>query len=326
MIQDLHSRTIDYVRIAVTDRCNFRCFYCMPEKGVVYKPREQILRHEEITRLLKILAQLGFKKVRFTGGEPFVRKDFIKLLEQVSQIENYESIHITSNGALLGDYISKLKDLGIRKINLSLDSLNRERFFQITRRDKFEEVMQTFYRLLDNGFDVKINTVVMRGLNEQDIIPLSLLAKDNPVTVRYIEEMPFNGGGKSTAQTSNYKNIITILQSHYPEMQKLPALPGDTTSEYSPSGFVGKVGVIPAFSRTFCNTCNRLRITATGKIKTCLYEDGFFNIRDFLRSQVSDSQIKSKFIELIQQKPRDGFEAEKQRANIYSESMSTIGG
>jgi len=153
-MKDSFDRTIDYVRIAVTDRCNLRCFYCMPAEGIPYEPKVHLLSYEEITRLLKVLGGLGFQKVRFTGGEPFLRKDFIKLLENTAGLDDYKSIHITSNGTLLQKHIPKLKELGVTKINLSIDSLNATRFRKITRRDDFEKVMQTFHMLLDNGFEI----------------------------------------------------------------------------------------------------------------------------------------------------------------------------
>ena len=195
-MKDSFDRTIDYVRIAVTDRCNLRCFYCMPAEGIPYEPKAHLLSYEEITRLLGVLGGLGFQKVRFTGGEPFLRKDFMQLLENTAALDEFKSIHITSNGTLLQKHVPKLKELGITKINLSIDSLDKERFHKITRRDDFEKVMQTFHMLVDNGFKIKLNAVIMKGINTQDIIPLAELAKDYPVDVRFIEEMPFNGGYK----------------------------------------------------------------------------------------------------------------------------------
>lgn len=325
---DSFDRQIDYVRIAVTDRCNLRCFYCMPAEGIVYEPKKDLLSYEEITRLLNVLGRLGFKKVRFTGGEPFLRKDFIQLLEHAAEIDAYESIHITSNGTLLQKHIPKLKELGITKINLSIDSLNKERFYKITRRDDFDKVMQTFHMLVDNGFKIKLNAVVMKGINTQDIIPLAELAKDYPVDVRFIEEMPFNGGYKKNLEMYSAKDIYVDLKTHYSGLAKLPGNHGDTASLLSVPGYKGNIGVIAAFSRTFCNTCNRLRISAKGEIKSCLYDDGVFNIRDYIRAGVSDQELEDKFCEIIRLKPKDGFEAEKMRKapNEAMQSMSSIGG
>ncbi len=287
-MKDSIDRTIDYVRIAVTDRCNLRCFYCMPAEGMPYEPKAHLLSYEEITRLLRVLGGLGFQKVRFTGGEPFLRKDFMQLLENAAGLDYYKSIHITSNGTLLQKHIPKLKELGITKINLSIDSLNKERFHKITRRDDFEKVMQTFHILVDNGFKIKLNAVIMKGINTQDIIPLAELAKDYPIDVRFIEEMPFNGGYKENVEMYSARDIYADLKKQYPDLKKLPSKHGDTASLLSVPAYKGNIGVIAAFSRTFCNTCNRLRISSKGEIKSCLYDDGVFNIRDYMRSGVSD--------------------------------------
>ncbi|MBM1106683.1 GTP 3',8-cyclase MoaA [Aurantibacter crassamenti] len=325
---DSFNRQIDYVRIAVTDRCNLRCFYCMPAEGIVYEPKKDLLSYEEITRLLRVLGQLGFSKVRFTGGEPFLRKDFIKLLEHTAEIDAFNSIHITTNGTLLQKHIVRLKELGITKINLSIDSLNAERFHKITRRNDFEKVMQTFHLLIDNGFQVKLNAVIMKGINTEDIIALAELTKNYNVDVRFIEEMPFNGGYKENLEMYSAKDIYADLRAHYSDLKEIPSKHGDTANLLSVAGYKGNIGVIAAFSRTFCNTCNRLRISAKGKIKSCLYDDGVFNIRDFMRAGVSDADLADKFSEIIRLKPKDGFEAEKMRKapETAMQSMSSIGG
>ncbi len=300
----------------------------MPAEGMPYEPKAHLLSYEEITRLLQVLGGLGFQKVRFTGGEPFLRKDFMKLLENTAGIDDYKSIHITSNGTLLQRHIPKLKELGITKINLSIDSLDKERFHKITRRDDFEKVMQTFHMLVDNGFQIKLNAVIMKGINTQDIISLAELAKDYPVDVRFIEEMPFNGGYKENIQMYTARDILNDLQSNYSNLVKLPSKHGDTATLYQVPGYKGTIGVIAAFSRTFCNTCNRLRISANGEIKSCLYDDGVFNIKDYMRSGVSDEKLADKFKEIARLKPKDGFEAEKMRKSPKEamQSMSSIGG
>jgi len=300
----------------------------MPAEGIPYEAKAHLLSYEEITRLLRILGTIGFKKVRFTGGEPFLRKDFIQLLENTSNLSSFESIHITSNGTLLQKHIPKLKELGITKINLSLDSLDKERFKKITRRDDFEKVMETFYMLMDNGFKIKLNTVIMKGINTQDIIPLAALAKEYPVDVRFIEEMPFNGGYKENLDLYSAKDIYNDLEAHYTNLQKLKSKHGDTASLLTIPGYKGNIGIIAAFSRTFCNTCNRLRISSKGEIKSCLYDDGVFNIRDFMRLGITDEQLAEKFKEIIRLKPKDGFEAELNRKSPKEalQSMSSIGG
>ncbi|MBT8291695.1 MAG: GTP 3',8-cyclase MoaA [Eudoraea sp.] len=327
-LKDSFDRTIDYVRIAVTDRCNLRCFYCMPMEGITYEPKAHLLTYEEITRLLSVLGKLGFKKVRFTGGEPFLRKDFVKLLESTNELQMYDSIHITSNGTLLEKHIPKLKELGIKNINLSIDSLDEVRFKKITRRNDFTKVIRALNSLLDEGFNLKINAVVMFGVNTQDILPLAEFAKSHPVNIRFIEEMPFNGGYKKNAQIFKANDIYRIIKNEYPSLSARPKSHGETATNYQINEFKGDIGIIPAFSRTFCNTCNRLRITAKGEIKTCLYDGGVFSIRDFMRRGISDEELTTKFVELIKLKPKNGFEAEKSGKNTLGRevSMSSIGG
>ena len=300
----------------------------MPKEGIPYEPKKELLSYEEIIRILNILGSLGFRKVRFTGGEPFLRRDFVKLLTKTKNLNIYDSINITTNGTLLLKNIDLIKKLGITNINLSLDSLNSKRFYEITRRDDFRKVMETLDKLIDNKFNVKVNAVIMDGINTQDIIPLAELAKENKISVRFIEEMPFNGGNKKKTDLFRAQDILKILNDHYYKMNKKEFIHGQTATKFSVDGFKGDLGIIAAFSRTFCNSCNRLRITSKGDIKTCLYDSGQFSLRDFIRSGVSDSDIKSKFEELIKLKPKNGFDAETARKNSKTprESMSIIGG
>ena len=328
VLTDSFNRKIDYVRIAVTDRCNLRCHYCMPEKGIVYENIRNLLTCEEILFLTNVLGEIGFRKVRFTGGEPFVRKDFMYLLEKTREQGQFDSIHITSNGVLIKKHLDSLKALGILDINLSLDSLDEERFAQITRRNDFKKTMESLEAMVSQGFRVKINAVIMSGINEQDILPLSLITKDHPVSVRFIEEMPFNGMGRFRHETLSAKDIKNVLEETYPDMIRLPQESGATTTEYKIPDHQGKIGIIAAFTRSFCNTCNRLRITARGEIKNCLYDNGVFSVRDYIRQGTTHGKLAEKMREIIHLKPRDGFEAERLSAqkNHVLESMSMIGG
>ena len=214
---DNHGRPINYLRLAVTDRCNLRCFYCMPEDGIRYMPKKDLLTFEEITRLISIVASLGITKVRLTGGEPFVRTDLMKLIRNIVEIRGVRDLHLTTNGVLTAPHIPELKKLGIASVNLSLDTLDKQRFFAITRRDVFEPVMETLRLLVESEIPVKINAVVMDGKNIDDIIPLVELSKKNNVDVRFIEEMPFNGEGNHyPTLVWTYKKIIDYLKEHYP--------------------------------------------------------------------------------------------------------------
>ena len=195
MLVDNHGRKINYLRLAVTDRCNLRCFYCMPEDGLNWLSRKELMTYEEMLRACSLLVNMGIEKIRITGGEPFVRKDIMQFLTGVSKLPGVKELSLTTNGVLTAPYVPELKRIGVRSVNLSLDTLDAGRFFSITRRDEFRNVMETLDELLRYNIRVKINAVVMDGKNTQDIIPLVELTKDLPVSVRFIEEMPFNGDG-----------------------------------------------------------------------------------------------------------------------------------
>lgn len=328
MLYDNHGRHVNYLRLAVTDRCNLRCFYCMPEEGIDYVPKEALMSYEEMLRIVRLLAGMGIEKVRITGGEPFVRKDMMDFLRALSQMAGLRQINITTNGTLTAPLVPELKKMGIRSVNLSIDTLDKERFFQITRRDEFGKVMQTLEALLKHGISTKINAVVMEGKNEADLLPLAMLTKDSPVDVRYIEEMPFNGEGAHYQKLWwDHRRILEKLKEHFPSIEKLPDPPASTSSNYKIPGHQGTVGIIAAYSRTFCGTCNRLRLTPQGQLKTCLYDRGVFNIKDLMREGASDEQVRTAFLDALGNRAKDGFEAEKRRFQFpVSESMATIGG
>jgi cyclic pyranopterin phosphate synthase len=323
---DNHGRELTYLRLAVTDRCNLRCTYCMPAEGIKYMPERELLSWEEMFRLTRILHEMGIKKVRITGGEPFVRNGLLDFLTDLASLEDLE-ICLTTNGVFVGDYIESLQKLGIRHLNLSLDSLDRDRFHQITRRDDFAKVYENLLRLIEAGFEVKINAVVMQGKNEDDIIALTEFARNHPVSVRFIEEMPFNGSGQVEDKLFwDHARILERIRSQFPDLKARPFLFGDTANTYDIPGFKGNVGVIAAFTRTFCGSCNRIRLTAKGQVKTCLYDDGVFDLKPYLRAEVSDEEVKVTLMTLFKSRPLDGFEAENKRKGVITESMTTIGG
>lgn len=325
---DNHGRPINYLRLAVTDRCNLRCFYCMPEEGIKYMPKKALLTFEEIERLVTLLAQMGISKIRLTGGEPFVRTDLMQLIRRIVTIEGITNVHLTTNGVLTAPHIPELKKLGIASVNLSMDTLDRERFKMITRRDEFDKTYETLQLLLGHDIPVKINTVVMDGKNTDDILSLVGLTKDKNVSVRFIEEMPFNGEGNHYASlTWTYKKILEHIRKQFPEIEKVQDPENSTAYHYQIPGYKGNIGIIAAFSRTFCGTCNRIRMTAQGVLKTCLYDDGVLNIKDLMRNGLGDAEIKNYLLKAFASRPKDGFEAEmKRKEHSVSESMSTIGG
>lgn len=327
VIYDNHGRPITYLRLSVTDRCNLRCKYCMPASGINFLPREELLSYEELERLINILTELGISKVRITGGEPFVRKDLIDFISTITNNRKLKKIALTTNGTLLAPYISRLEEIGITSINLSLDTLDPERFESITRRDQFNQVMETFDLLKKSSIPFKINTVVMKDENIEDIIPLAELTRQHDLSVRFIEEMPFNGeGGNHPALTWTYDKILDHLREAYPDLQPIPSGPHSTSSNYKIPNYRGKLGIIAAFSRTFCGSCNRIRIDSQGTLKTCLYDSGVLNIKNVIRDGASNEQISDLFRRTFKQRPKDGFEAEKRRKEKLNESMSVIGG
>jgi cyclic pyranopterin phosphate synthase len=299
----------------------------MPEEGIKYLPKKEVMTFEEIERLMSMLALLGIKKVRLTGGEPFVRNDLMKLIERITSIEGIEELHITTNGILTGPHIPALKKLGIKSVNLSLDTLDRQRFIDITRRDELDVTRRTLDLLLEHDIAVKINTVVMDGKNIEDILPLVELTRHENIAVRFIEEMPFNGTSDTHEKFRwNHKQIITHIQKHVTGFCKLPDPPFSTSYNYQVDGYKGTVGVIAAYSRTFCGTCNRIRVTAQGELKTCLYGDGVLNLKSLMRSGKGDAEIKDQLLHAFSHRAKDGFEAEAQSLSPLHASMSTIGG
>lgn len=329
MLIDNHGRPLNYLRLAVTDRCNLRCFYCMPEDGLNWLSRKELMGYEEMLRTCTLLVSMGIQKIRITGGEPFVRKDIMKLLTSISELNGLEELTITTNGVLTAPYAAQLKSIGVKSVNLSLDTLDAGRFFTITRRDEFAAVMDTFYELLKHDIEVKINAVVMDGKNTQDIIPLVELTKDLPVSVRFIEEMPFNGDGEihKSILSWDHVRILEEIKSAYPQIKKIDDPAYSTAYNYNVPGHIGSVGIIAAYSRTFCGSCNRIRITPQGTLKNCLYDDGVLNIKDLIRSGENDDTIKDYLLNAFNNRVKDGWEAERlvEKTGLH-ESMAAIGG
>ncbi|WP_128545919.1 GTP 3',8-cyclase MoaA [Larkinella soli] len=326
MIYDNHNRPITYLRLAVTDRCNLRCFYCMPEEGINYLPKQHLLTYEEMERLVRVLARLGVSKVRITGGEPFVRNGLMDFLWRLKAVEGLHELHITTNGVLTAPLVPELVRMGIGSVNLSIDTLDRERFRTITRRDELPAVRRTLDALLEHRVPVKLNAVVMEGKNIEDLPALAELTRHHPVEVRFIEEMPFNGEGSHYPVLHwTHQRILEELQSLYPGLEKVADAPFSTSTHYRIPGYEGTIGIIAAFTRTFCGTCNRIRLTAQGTLKTCLYDNGVLDVRALLRSGADDAELTAAFLKAFAHRPKNGFEAERHRSPV-TESMSTIGG
>ncbi|UII75867.1 GTP 3',8-cyclase MoaA [Flagellimonas sp. HMM57] len=328
MLIDNHNREINYLRLAVTDRCNLRCNYCMPSEGINFVKNDKLLTIEELTQVGSILVEQGIDKIRITGGEPFVRKDVMVLLRALTKMKGLDDISVTTNATLIGPHIDELKQLGIKNINVSLDSINKETFERITRRKQFETVHNNLIRLITEGFNVRINFIVLDGQNEQDILPILKVMKHYNVSVRFLEEMPFNGGSKNfTSIKWNYKAILEHIAQAYPDYQKLESPKTSTSINYKIPGHQGTFGIIPSFSRTFCGSCNRLRVTATGDVVTCLYGKPKVNLRDIIREANGEENVKSAILNAIGNRAKTGFDAQQEHSTtVFDSSMTSIGG
>lgn len=327
MLIDQHGRTIDYVRLSLTDRCNLRCNYCLPEGYVNFLPREELLSYEEHFKMLSILSKLGVRKLRLTGGEPFVRKDLMSFIRAVAEANLFEEIHLTTNGTLTEQHLPELIELGITGVNLSLDTLDEENFKRITGRDEFRKVRATLNKLIDSPIDVKINAVILPGQNIPDLLDLVRLTQDHALSVRFIEEMPFNGTAHASSDWWNYEKLLHYF-SEYFDLIPLASGKSSTSMNYKVAGFQGEIGIIAAYSRSFCGECNRLRIGPKGEIRTCLYGQQTEGLKGLLRSHSDDESIATFIKEVVLNKPKDGFIAEKSmltESGMHG-SMATIGG
>jgi cyclic pyranopterin phosphate synthase len=323
---DSFHRKIDYLRLSITDRCNLRCSYCMPESGFTKLDHAEILRYEEILRLVQIVASIGISKVRITGGEPLVRKDALNLCESISRTPGLKSLTITTNGVLLSDYAESLIRAGIRRINISLDSLKPEKFAAITGRDFFSRVWDGIMAADRAGLSpVKLNAVVMCGINDDEIEDLARLTYKYPFHVRFIEFMPF----KRTANENLFIPASEILE-RLSRMGHLEASNSEDSNgpahHYRFRGAPGKIGIISPVSDHFCPSCNRLRVTADGKLRTCLFASEEFDLRDLLRDDFSDEEIKARMFDAINKKPEKHELSNPVFRKCISRPMFSIGG
>lgn len=300
----------------------------MPSEGIDFVKNDKLLTIKELISLSEILVGQGIDKIRITGGEPFVRKDLMVLLRALSTMEGLDDISVTTNATLIGPYIDELKELGITNVNVSLDSINRKTFERITRRNQFDTVHNNLIRLITEGFNVRINFIVLEGQNEQDMIPILELMKHYNVSVRFLEEMPFNGGTKNFAGIKwDYKTILGHIGEAYPNFEKLESPKTSTSVNYKIKGHTGTFGIIPSFSRTFCGSCNRLRITATGDVITCLYGKPKANVKDLMRGESSKEKTQNAILGAIGSRAKTGFEAQQEHSDtIFDNSMTSIGG
>ncbi|MDY3618704.1 GTP 3',8-cyclase MoaA [Agathobaculum sp.] len=321
---DGRGRLVDYLRISLTDRCNLRCVYCMPETGVKPLPHEQILTFEELTRLAACFSKLGIRKIKLTGGEPLVRLGMVKLVRALREVGSIEQITLTTNGVLLAQHLDALLHAGLDAVNISLDTLEPARFARITRSDGLERVLDAIRRASSAGLPVKINCVPLMGLNEQDVVPLAGLARELVTAVRFIELMPIGCGAAYTAMP--FEQLRSMLETAYGALTPFDGSLGNGPAQYCAlKGFSGKIGFIRAVSDEFCHSCNRVRLAADGGLKTCLHQRAAVNLRDMIRTGASDEAICACIGKALEEKP-DGHHFGCAQPNDEARFMVSIGG
>lgn len=323
---DKLNRNIEYMRISVTDKCNLRCAYCMPEEGIPNIPHEEILSYDEILRICKSIAQLGIKKIKITGGEPLVRKDIVNLIKAIKNIKGIEQVTLTTNGVLLYDMLDDLYEAGIDAINISLDTLDREKFKMITRRDKYEYVIKGIERCINLGIRVKINCLAIKEHNLDEIIEIAYFAKNHNTDVRFIELMPIGYGNKFTG-ISNEK-LLVLLEKHYGSFKKVKEKRGNGPAVYYRNkDFKGCIGFISAISNEFCERCNRVRLTSSGFLKLCLHYNKGIDLKEPMRSGISDVELRDMIYHAIENKPLGhNFYHENSMKDVEIKNMVQIGG
>lgn len=324
---DRWNRAIDYIRISVTDRCNLRCIYCMPQEGIEARPHEEILTYDEIIRLCRCFLKFGINKIKITGGEPLVRKDIAFLIGQLKALEGMKEVTLTTNGMLLEQYLPDLISSGLDGVNISLDTLDPLKYQQITKKDAFMEVYSAIGKALNyKKLKVKINCVPFSDTDQKDLIDIAGLAKNSRLVVRFIEMMPI-GLGKSFTYYSE-EAIIAILEEVYGAFEPVNTVLGNGPAHYySLPGFKGKVGFISALSHKFCNECNRVRLTSEGYLKTCLHYEQGTDLKAILRGDREDSYLEQMIENTIYEKPvSHNFKGDNPQGAYELDGMSRIGG
>ena len=327
---DSYGRLIKNVRISITDKCNFRCVYCMPAEGLQWLKKDQILSFEEIERLTRLLVSMGVEQVRLTGGEPTVRKDLPVLVRALSQIEGLKSLSLTTNGYLLKNLAKPLAEAGLTRINVSLDSLVRERFFELTRRDSLQQVMDGLEELekYPTITPIKINAVAMKDFTEQEVAGFALLARRKPYVVRFIEFMPLDADeiwDRSKVLTGD--EIRAMIEREVMPLVAVPSAdPAETSTRYRFADGVGEMGFINPVSHPFCSSCDRIRLTAEGMLRTCLFAHIETDLKTVLRSGASDEVLEETIRRAVWKKEMKHHINDGEAFKRTKRSMSQIGG
>ena len=326
MLIDSFDRAHNYLRISLTDNCNLRCFYCMPEEDYEFTPASRLMQPNEIESIAKIFVQNGVDKIRLTGGEPLIRKDAAQIIERLSKLP--VDLSLTTNGTRLHDFVDVLTKAKVKSLNISLDTLDPDKFNIITRRNEFQKVIDNIHLMLNRNFKVKINVVVMKGLNDVEIFDFVAWTKELPVQVRFIEFMPFDGNRWSSNQVFTWKDMLDRIEEKYTPLRVQDGI-HDTDKKYKIEGHKGSFSVISTMSAPFCSGCNRMRLTADGKMKNCLFSTNETDLLTALRNNedllpLIRESIQSKAKELGGQFTKD-FE-KIQTEDLNNRSMISIGG
>ncbi len=297
---DKHQRTHNYLRISLTEKCNLRCTYCMPIEGIPLTPAAHLMSADEIFEIASHFVKRGVDKIRLTGGEPTVRKDFNQIIERLSSLPT--KLALTTNGLTIHRHIDVLKKANVDVINISIDSLNREKFKKITLRDQYEQLEKNMNLLDAQGFRLKLNVVLLKGINDDEIIAFINLSRDRNWQIRFIEFMPFDGNNWDRSMTVSLEAILKTAESHYglSQIKRLKDAANDTAKNYKIDGFTGSFAVISTVTNPFCDSCNRLRLTADGKLKNCLFSSNDYDLLSSFRNGESldcviDIALRDKF-------------------------------
>lgn len=326
MITDTFGRVHNYLRISLTDNCNLRCFYCMPDEKYAFAPAAKLMQPDEIETIAKLFVAHGVKKIRLTGGEPLVRKDAPAIIDKLGKLGI--ELAITTNGVRVNEMMDNLMSAQVKTINISLDTLDAEKFKKITRRDLFQKVRDNINLLINNNFRVKINVVLMKGLNDDEILDFIEMTRDSQIEVRFIEFMPFSGNRWTSNQVFTLEEIVTEVQSRYDILAIEPEA-HDTAKKFKIPGFAGNFAVISTMTAPFCSSCNRIRLTADGKLKNCLFSKGETDLLSALRRgeeimPLIEGTIKAKHKALGGQ--FSGVFQDIDTSTLDNRSMITIGG
>lgn len=322
---DNHGRAHRYLRISLTDQCNFRCRYCMPEEGIAFEPGENLLTADEIVRLAGVFASLGIRKVRLTGGEPTLRRDLVEIARRISAVDEIETLAMTTNGSTLAKHCRTYREAGISILNVSLDSLDPEGFLRITRRNHLPLVQRGIAAALECGFtELKINCVVMKGINNHEILDFVELARELPLTIRFIEFMPFLGNRWSGAGLYPYAQIREDIEARY-KLNRVSTEPSAVGKDFQIPGFAGRVGFVTSMTESFCGSCDRVRLTADGAIKPCLFSPSEVCLRDMMRRGACDQDLEAAIRDAVKRKPKEHLPMH-QLPTVQRRSMIQIGG